>query len=60
MPKEIGYSETSKLIFGFGKKKKKKKKKDRKTKRTKDIEKRLRDAGLSEEDIKRLRGKKKG
>lgn len=57
MPKGIGYSETSKLIFGFGKKKKKKKKKDKKTKRTKDIEKSLRDAGLSEEDIKRLRGK---
>ncbi len=59
MPKGIGYPETSKLIFGFGKKKKKKKKKkDKKTKRTEDIERKLREAGLSEEDIKRLRGKK--
>ena len=57
MPKGIGYEETSKVIFGFGKKKKKKKKKDRKTLRTKDIERKLREAGLSEEDIKRLRGK---
>ena len=57
MPKNVGYSETSKMIFGFGKKKKKKKKKDKKTKRTEDIERRLREAGLSEEDIKRLRGK---
>ncbi len=57
-PQGIGYSETSKLIFGLGKKKKKKKKKDKKTKRTEEIERRLREAGLSEEDIKRLRGKK--
>ena len=56
MPKGIGYSETSKLIFGLGKKKKKK---DKKTKRTEDIERKLREAGLSEEDIRRLRGKKK-
>ncbi|KKL22456.1 hypothetical protein LCGC14_2435270 [marine sediment metagenome] len=60
MPKNVGYPETSKLIFGLGKKKKKKKKKDRKTKRTEEIERRLREAGLSEEEIKRLRGKKKG
>ncbi len=58
MPKGIGYSETSKLIFGFGKKKKKKKKKDRVTRRTEEAERRLREAGLSEEEIKRLRGKK--
>ncbi len=58
MPRGIGYSNTSKLIFGLGKKKKKKKKKEVKTKRTKDIEEQLRQAGFSEEDIRRLRGKK--
>ncbi len=57
MPKGIGYGEASKMgIFG---RKKKKKKKDHETRRTSDIEKRLRDAGMSEAEIKRLRDKKK-
>ena len=39
--------------------KKAKAKKDKRTSRTKQIHGQLRDSGLSEEDIKRLRGKKK-
>jgi hypothetical protein len=39
------------------KKKAETKKKKAKTKRTSDVEKKLRDAGLTEEEIKRLRGK---
>jgi hypothetical protein len=55
MPKGIGYGEASKMgIFG-----RKKKKENHETQRTKDVEKRLRDAGMSEADIKRLRDKKK-
>lgn len=56
MPKGIGYGEASKMgIFGRGKKKKK----AHETHRTSDAERRLRQAGLSEADIKRLRDKKK-
>ncbi len=54
MPKGIGYGAASKMGF-FSRKKKK----DHETKRTSDIEKRLRDAGMSEAEIKRLRDKKK-
>lgn len=54
MPKGIGYGEASKMGF-FSKKKKK----AHVTKRTSDAERRLRQAGLSEADIKRLRDKKK-
>jgi len=56
MPKGIGYSDVSKMSF-FGRKKRKKKK-EKDTARTKKIEQRLRDAGLTEAEIRRLRGKK--
>ncbi|MBW1931456.1 MAG: hypothetical protein JRI56_00215 [Deltaproteobacteria bacterium] len=60
MPQGIGYNEAPQKLFFFGRKKKKKKKKEEfKTDRTKDIEKRLRQAGFTEEEIKRLRGKRK-
>jgi DNA-binding transcriptional regulator YiaG len=54
MPKGIGYGEASKMgIFS------KKKKKDHETERTTAIEKRLKAAGMSPAEIKRLRDKKK-
>ena len=54
MPKGIGYKEASQMgIFG------RKKKKNKDTARTKQIEEQLRNAGFTEEEIKRLRGKSK-
>lgn len=53
MPKDIGYGAASKMgIFS-------RKKKKHETKRTSDVEKRLREAGLSEAEIKRMRDKNK-
>jgi hypothetical protein len=68
MPKGIGYGKAAKMSAKNKKRKstdeyideqlkRTKKKKKVKTQRTADVEKKLRDAGLTEDEIKRLRGK---
>jgi hypothetical protein len=69
MPEGIGYGNAAKMSAKSKKRKStdeyideqlkraEAKKKKAKTKRTSDVEKKLRDAGLTEEEIKRLRGK---